>query len=233
MSTHSADLFSAEKDEMLVILRGTGLSVLVTSSYILEKFGPLGVRILVVGYVPQRYLDEHWVITPITVKMKLLEDAMFQRHDSSIMFLEDVKRTRKGELLVRPGVHYDRCAMYEKNRLEFWFWKSLRSDQRVQFIHQIEHVIDRKLKDHIVIDIQTHREKAAMPHWNVHWVGVNFDVRLPQVVALFTRKKMHIQRTKEFIDIQGDDSLMSAMDVAGYIKGVVVEHIGSMRWARL
>jgi hypothetical protein len=218
---------------MLVILRGTGLSVLITSSYILERFGRLGIRVLVVGYVPHRYLDEHWVITPITLKMKLLEDAMFQRYDSSIMFLEDVKRTRKGELMVRPGVHYDRCAIYEMGRLELWIWKSLRSDQRVQFIHQIDHVVDRKLKDRIVIDIQTHREKAAMPQWNVHWVGVNFDVRLPQVVTLFARKKMHIQRKKESIDIKGDDSLMNAMDVAGYIAGVVEEHIESMRWARL
>lgn len=220
---------------MLVILRGSGICALLSASHLLRQFGNAGLRVILVGYrcsTKTQRPRAQWAIAPILGKFGELEDAMYHSGESSVMFLEEVRRMPSGDLLVGPAALYGSCALYEKRSLELWFLRSLKRDERVQFVPVMECHKNLRKTDHIVIDVNVLPEKLV-PHWNVHWKGIHIGGRLPHIVALDSKKQVQTHHAGSVVIVNCDDQLTDAMEVARRVSGCVDAHIRSFRWTRL
>ncbi|CEP21093.1 unnamed protein product [Cyberlindnera jadinii] len=226
---------------MLVILKGNTVAVLLSACCLLEHFSPFQIKIIIEGYYPPRQdKDKRWVITPVSSKFQVLEDAMFQRKESSLMFLEGVGRTESGELVAKPGVHYDKCALFDQTSLEVWLWKLLVNDRRVHFVQKVGSQADEYHGDTVILETHTQvrnlinksrtRDDSLQ---SVRWLGVDNGLRLPHKVKLSPRKKLQIEQKNGIIKSVCDDQLACAMDTAMYMKSVVDQQVSAMRWASL
>lgn len=198
---------------MQVVLRGSGLGVLVTAWYLINDCESTRVFIITERSKSAR---EEWVVSPVTRRSQLLQEAMFERYNSSVMFLEQVRRSSIGELIIRPGVQYSKYVMYEAGMLEKWLVKRLLKSHRLQFVQSL----DPCWRKAILVTVASQSPKRA-EYANVRFIGVHSGARLPQVVLINNPERLNIIQGSTVMNAQTDGQLASAMELAEWVKNIV------------